>query len=90
MRARVLNANSNSTYILDSVYIGRPSKFGNPFSIGKDGTRDEVIDKYAEWINTQPELLKAIRKELKGKDLLCWCKPKACHGDVILRIANEE
>lgn len=90
MRARVLNANSNSTYILDSVYIGRPSKFGNPFSIGKDGNRDEVIDKYEEWVNKQPELIKTIKNELKGKDLLCWCKPKACHGDIILRIANEK
>lgn len=32
------------------IYIGRPGKWGNPFTIGKDGTREEVIVKYEEWI----------------------------------------
>ena len=64
------------------VYIGRPSKWGNPFTIGRDGDRAEVIRKYREWILTQPELLKAL-PELKGKTLGCWCAPHACHGDVL-------
>jgi len=71
------------------VYIGRPSKWGNPFSIGKDGTRLQVIIKYEEWIKTQPELLNSV-KELKGKTLGCWCTPLACHGDILARIADEE
>ncbi len=72
------------------VYIGRPSKFGNPFVIGKDGTREEVVEKYRQWILSpeQRYLLKAAIKELKGKDLICWCAPLACHGDVLLRIIN--
>jgi len=70
------------------VYIGRPSKWGNPFTIGKDGTRSEVISKYETFLLNNAELLSSI-KELKGKDLGCWCSPRACHGDILLRLANE-
>lgn len=72
------------------VYIGRPSRYGNPFEIGKDGTRTEVIQKYKEWIYSQPELLEEIRSNLKGKILGCWCSPLACHGDILSEIANTE
>lgn len=64
------------------VYIGRPSKWGNPFEIGRDGTRTEVTSKYREWIKTQPSLMSDI-SELKGKVLGCWCHPLPCHGDVL-------
>jgi hypothetical protein len=67
------------------VYIGRPSKWGNPFSIGKDGNRIEVIAKYNLWIYRQPDLLASL-DELRGKVLGCWCAPQACHGDVLLRL----
>lgn len=70
------------------VYIGRPSRWGNPFSIGRDGTRAEVIAKYEAWIVTQPELLAAL-PDLAGKTLGCWCSPLACHGDVLARLADE-
>ena len=70
------------------IYIGRPSKWGNPFSIGKDGTREEVIKKYEEWISQQPELL-ADLPSLKGKVLGCWCKPQACHGDILAKLTEE-
>jgi hypothetical protein len=69
------------------VYIGRPSKWGNPFSIGKDGTRDEVIEKYRNWIVTQRHLMDAL-PELKDKILGCWCHPKACHGHVLVELAE--
>lgn len=69
------------------IYCGRPSKWGNPFTIGKDGTRKEVIEKYRQWIKNQPELLKSL-PELKGKTLGCWCKPLACHCDVLAELAN--
>ena len=71
------------------VYIGRPSKWGNPFTIGVDGTRDEVVWKYEMWLRSKPELLYAARKELRHKTLGCWCAPLACHGDILLEIANE-
>ncbi len=70
------------------VYIGRPSKWGNPFVIGRDGTREEVMKKYRNWILRTPRLLADIG-ELRGKVLGCWCKPLACHGDVLSELANK-
>lgn len=69
------------------VYIGRPSKWGNPFVIGKDGSREEVVEKYRQWLLSNPELLEEV-KELKGKILGCWCSPKECHGDILAELAN--
>jgi hypothetical protein len=56
------------------IYIGRPSKRGNPYEIGKDGTRKQVIEKYRELILTKGEILDSLH-ELEGKVLGCWCKP---------------
>lgn len=72
------------------VYVGRPSPFGNPFEIGKNGDRDEVILKFKIWLNGNPKLKEKIRLELKGKILGCWCSPKHCHAEVLAEIANEE
>lgn len=69
------------------VYIGRPSKWGNPFVIGRDGDRHEVIMKYLDWLQTQPALLEAL-PELKGKRLGCSCKPAECHGDILAELVN--
>jgi Domain of unknown function (DUF4326) len=69
------------------VYIGRPSKWGNPFVIGRDGTRDEVLRKYRAWIVNQPKLMAELPK-LQGKVLGCWCAPQACHGDVLIDLAE--
>jgi hypothetical protein len=68
----------------DDVYIGRPSKWGNPFTIGKDGTRPQVIRKYGNWIVRQDHLLAAL-PEPKGKNLVCWCTPEPCHGHIRTR-----
>ena len=83
---RVLNRKS-ARNPQNAVFIGRPSKWGNPFVIGRDGTREEVIAKYERWLADQPHLLRAL-DELRGKDLVCYCSPEACHGDVLLRLAN--
>jgi len=69
------------------VYIGRPSKWGNPFKIGPDGTRAEVISKYRAWVESELDLLAAL-PELHGKVLGCWCKPAACHGDVLAELCQ--
>lgn len=87
---KVLNKRDSSVSDSDGVYIGRPSKFGNPFVIGKDGTREKILKKFENWLKEQPELLVAIKKELKGKSLICWCAPQPCHGDILMRIANKE
>jgi hypothetical protein len=69
------------------VYIGRPSKWGNPFEIGKDGARQDVVSKYRAWIQTQPQLIEAL-PSLRGKALGCWCAPRECHGDVLKELAD--
>jgi len=71
------------------VYIGRPSKWGNPYSIGKDGNRKEVIEKYRKYILSNKELLDSLH-ELDGKILGCWCKPKECHGDVLVELLSHD
>lgn len=78
---KVYNMNDNPP--ADAVYIGRGSPYGNPHMIGIDGTRKEVIELFR--INILPNL---DVSELRGKDLICFCKPKACHGDLILDKAN--
>ena len=83
----------------NAVYVGRPTKWGNPFSHlsgtlakYKTNTREEAVEAYERMvlsaIKEDPELLEMIKKELKGKDLICWCAPKLCHADVLLRLAN--
>lgn len=71
-----------------AIYIGRPSKWGNPFAIGQDGSREQVIAKYREWLLANSELVQHVQRELAGKDLVCFCSPLPCHGDVLLEIAN--
>lgn len=76
------------------VYIGRPSEWGNPFTHLNDGlakykveSRKEAIEKYEEWIQTQPELMERVHG-LHGKRLGCWCAPYPCHGHVLARLAK--
>src|SRR5215469_11727129 len=78
-----------------AVYIGRQirflrllrSKWANPFKIGRDGTRAEVISKYRDHLLSAPELMAAL-PELRGKDLACWCAPEPCHGEVFARASE--
>lgn len=86
----VLNRYKASPLMAGAIYIGRPSVYGNPFVIGRDGSRAEVIAQYEEWLLKQPELVALIKVELRGRNLKCYCAPQPCHGDVLLRIANEE
>jgi hypothetical protein len=78
-----------------AIKIGRGSKWGNPFDWrGNKKTipvkdRSEAIARYEAYLLAKPELLQSL-PELKGKDLACWCAPEACHGDVLLRYANDE
>lgn len=87
MKPVVLNCSRVPKYPPNSYYVGRPSIWGNPFHIGKDGTREEVIEKYRVYLQSKPNLLRKISR-LKGKHLLCWCAPKPCHADVLLELAN--
>ena len=77
------------------VRVDRKSRWGNPFVMGKDGTREEVVALYVRWLRDLlareddhgiADTLKAL-SELHGKRLFCWCAPQACHGDVLARAA---
>lgn len=80
--AKVVNIKKNEPY---DVYIGRGSKWGNPF---KNGTRKQNIMDYKEYIMERPDLLKELR-ELKGKRLGCYCAPLPCHGDILIELMLE-
>lgn len=87
----------------NNIYIGRrgvvfinknrfpekSSNFANPYKIGKDGTREEVLEKYKEYIinkiNNNPELMRELNS-MKGKKLGCWCFPERCHGNILLEL----
>lgn len=81
----------------NSVYIGRNMSFyvegatasiwHNPFSI-KKYSREESLQLYENYIKNNPELLSKL-SELRGKELGCWCKPLACHGDILIKLLNE-
>lgn len=70
------------------VRIDRRTKWGNPFRIGRDGDRAQVIADHAAWIRTQPQLLASLH-ELRGKTLACWCHPLPCHGHTLAQLADE-
>ena len=84
MKTKVVNL-KESEY---TIFIGRPSKWGNPFKIGKDGTRKEVLEKYRQYLLNHKLLMEDILS-LDGEILGCYCKPKPCHGDIIVETIDE-
>ena len=67
------------------------SMFCNPFKVGKDGTREQVIEKYEKYIKEKIIVNNKLKEELikmKNKNLGCWCFPEKCHGDILLDIIN--
>lgn len=76
----------NKDYPKDAVYVGRPTRWGNPYRVGIHGTRAEVVERYRNSLGERD--IELIRSTLRGKDLVCWCAPEACHADVLLEIAN--
>lgn len=73
----------------ERVYVGRPTKWGNPFTIGEHGTREEVIEKFRVYLHNSDTMM-AWARELKGKDLVCFCAPLPCHADILLEFANKD
>lgn len=71
------------------TYIGRGSPWGNPYRIGPDGDRATVIRKYHTYLRRNPELLMEVWR-LRGHDLVCYCSPLPCHGDILLHLANAD
>ena len=74
-----------------AVFVGRPSRWGNPYRLGKEAdSRERVVEMYREMLDRlPPEELRALLEPLKGRDLACWCPEDApCHADVLLELAN--
>lgn len=80
-------------------YIGRPSKLGNPFLIGRDGDRDEVCDKYIEYFNDNLTMIDSnisegwkevvrLYRQYGKLNLVCYCYPLRCHGDYIKQVVD--
>ena len=87
MEVKVLNINYiNPLSEGSAVYIGRPTQWGNPFIIGKDGNRAEVIAKFRAYAEKRLVLEPEWLEPLRGANLSCYCYPERCHGDVILNI----
>jgi len=89
-----------------AIYVGRPTRWGNPFIVGQDGTAANCVHLYRlllsgylcltckASLNEQRAAVKyamAHIEELRGKDLVCWCAPRApCHADVLIEAANRD
>lgn len=73
----------------EAVYVGRPSNWGNPYVLGKDGARGSTIARFEAYargrLGYEPDWL----APLVGKDLVCWCSPDPCHADVLMRLIDE-
>jgi hypothetical protein len=82
------------------AYVGRPTRWGNPFKIGRDGDREECVRRYRDWLlsGEQHLLRERARAELRGKVLACWCAPAGginsaapellCHAQILAAVAN--
>jgi hypothetical protein len=90
-------ANLRHEPLADAVYVGRAvpgrglaaSPFANPYHVGQDGSRADVIELYRKWLLRRPELLSRLR-ELRGRRLACWCKPEPCHADALAELVDAD
>lgn len=71
------------------VYVGRPTKWGNPFHMENESERDDVCERYMLYLTHSHELLKDL-PSLRGKRLACWCAPKRCHAETLAALANRK
>lgn len=84
---KVLNAKRVGRNPPGAVYVGRPSPWGNPFAIGPGADRSQVMADYLTWLHQNPDHVARARRELAGKDLVCWCAPEACHAEILRDLA---
>jgi len=89
----MIQIKNKRTYDGPGEYVGRPSPLGNPFAIGKDGSREEVLEKYEKWLAdrlypsspqaVEIERLRKIHDSTGVLTLICWCTPLPCHAEII-------
>lgn len=88
-----MQAASQAINGLPAVTIARPSRWGNPFVIGRDGDQARCVAQYRRWIAGagQAGLRAEARRLLRGHNLACWCAPGTpCHADILLDVANRQ
>ena len=83
----------------DAVYVGRPTTWGNPMTVREVRSLNPgltefeanqiAVNWYRQYIKLRPDLIEAARRELRDKDLVCWCAPLPCHADILLELANQ-
>jgi hypothetical protein len=78
----------------NTVYVGRPTKWGDHFEVGPDSSHEDVVRAYRCWIEDDrflaSHLIAVMQKELAGRNLACWCPlDKPCHADILLEMANK-
>lgn len=71
-----------------AINVGPGTPWANPFITGEHGNRDEVLQRFHDHVVASKALLRRVRKELRGRDLVCACGPRACHAHVLLALAN--
>lgn len=71
------------------LYIGRGSKWGNPFPVWECESREDCLKKYEWYLYHQRTDLLADLRELEGKVLGCHCKPRECHGDILIQLFKD-
>jgi hypothetical protein len=70
------------------VVVARPTRWGNPFRLREYG-RAEAVARHREWLLADPERIAEVRRELRGRDLACWCPEDGpCHADTLIEVAN--
>lgn len=75
-----------------AVIVDRRSRYGNPFRVSNDCPQARAVEMFRDWISrpAQAHLVARARRELRGRDLACWCGlDEPCHADVWLEVANE-
>lgn len=85
-KAGVINRRSNWS-CKSFVWVDRQGPWGNPFKIGRDGERADVLTDHEKWLRENPELVMELWR-LKDKTLACWCDPLPCHGWLLAFLAN--
>jgi hypothetical protein len=83
----------------DAVYVGRPSPWGNPYAMvlnkapnrvsNEPEERERVCDAFEAYAIAKHAAEPGWLKPLRGKSLICYCSPKRCHAETLLRLANE-
>ncbi len=86
-KPRVLNKRTDAVPKW-AIYVGRPSKWGNPFKV-EDHGREGAIQRFKDWLLCDPNSPLDDIAALRGFHLVCWCAPEPCHADFLLEIANK-